>query len=358
MSDFIDLRSDTVTKPTDIMREAMKVAIVGDDVMKEDPTIISLQKRIAEMFHKEDALFFPTGTQSNLTAVLCHCERGAEVIFGSNSHMFLYEQVGCAQFGGISPRTVTNLPDGTMDLDEVRNAIRDDDIHEPITRLIAIENTHNACGGRVLPLQFLKDLRTLANKFNLPIHLDGARIWNSITAMKVQPYELTEHVDTISVCLSKGIGAPVGSVLVGSTTFINKARRMRKALGGGMRQAGILAAAGHCALDDFENGMLEHDHRRAKVLVDGMKNLQAFLVDETKVDTNIIFADIKSYDKSWEEGSVSSKVAGLLRERGVRVSAWSSFRIRLVVHRDINDEGISTAIKVLTDVSDILLSYH
>jgi len=204
---LIDLRSDTVTKPNDKMREAMFTAIVGDDVYEEDPTIIALETRVAQMFGKESALFFPSGTQSNLTAALiwCNC-RGSEMIVGDNSHMFLWEQAGASQFGGISMRTVPNLSDGTMDLDNIRNSIRDDDFHEPITKLICIENTHNACGGKVLPLEFLTNLKALADSYNLPIHLDGARVWNSITKMNIQPSEIAKYVDSLSVCLSKGLG--------------------------------------------------------------------------------------------------------------------------------------------------------
>ena len=254
---IIDLRSDTVTLPTCEMREAMSIALVGDDVYCEDPTVQILEKRVAKMFQKESALFFPSGTMSNLTAVLSWCStRGSEIIVGDNSHMFLFEQAGASQFGGVSLRTVPNLPDGTMNIDTINSAIREDDIHEPVTKLICIENTHNACGGTVLPISFLKELKDLSDKHNIPIHLDGARIWNAIKAMKKEPHEISIYVDSLSVCLSKGLGAPIGSLLIGSMGFIIKARRIRKALGGGMRQVGILAAAGIKALDDFETNIL------------------------------------------------------------------------------------------------------
>ena len=333
MSTYIDLRSDTVTQPTDEMRQAMSNAIVGDDVADEDPTIIKLQTRVAAMFHKEAALFFPTGTMSNLAAVLVWCNRrGSEMIVGNKSHMFLFEQAGAAQFGGVSPHAINNLPNGTMDIDDIRRAIRDDDIHEPRTRLIAIENTHNACGGKVLPLEFLENLRILASRNKLPIHMDGARIWNAIEAMKASPYVLADYVDSLSVCLSKGLGAPVGSLLVGTHAFIQKAKRVRKALGGGMRQSGILAAAGLVALDDFENKpILSIYHDYAKELAQTINKLQLFEVDSEHIDSNIIFAKIKSPLIN------ATMVKERLREHGILVSAWASDLIRIVLHRDIKE---------------------
>ena len=326
----------------------MAEAVVGDDVFGDDPTVKALERRVAELFKKEASLFFPTGTMSNLTAALVWCPgRGSEMIVGDNSHMFLFEQAGAAQFGGISPRTVVNNPDGTMDLAAIRAAIRDDDVHEPVTRLICVEDTHNACGGRVLPISFLRELHVLSLEVGIPIHLDGARVWNACTAMGVGPDKIGELVDSLSVCLSKGLGAPAGSLLVGSADLIVKARRLRKALGGGMRQVGVLAAAGLKALDDFESGILAHDHRRAKQLAVGIKGLTAFLVDDTKVDTNLVFVELVS------EGLDSGMVKALLKERSVLVSAWAPKLIRLAVHRDVNDEQIATAIAALKSVDEV-----
>ena len=323
----------------------MAEAVVGDDVFGDDPTVKVLERRVAGLFKKEASLFFPTGTMSNLTAALVWCPgRGSEMIVGDNSHMFLFEQAGAAQFGGISPRTVVNNPDGTMDLAAIRAAIRDDDVHEPVTRLICVEDTHNACGGRVLPISFLQELHVLSLEVGIPIHLDGARVWNACTAMGVGPDKIGELVDSLSVCLSKGLGAPAGSLLVGSADLIVKARRLRKALGGGMRQVGVLAAAGLKALDDFESGILAHDHRRAKQLAVGIKGLTAFQVDDTKVDTNLVFVEVS-------EGLDSGMVKALLKERSVLVSAWAPKLIRLAVHRDVNDEQIATAIAALKSVS-------
>ena len=352
---MIDLRSDTVTKPTQQMREAMCNAEVGDDVYNEDPTVNELEKRVANIFHKESAIFFPSGTMSNLTALLTWCNvRGSEVIMGDKSHMFLYEQAGASQFGGISPRTVPNLPDGTMDIENIRNSIRDNDIHEPISKLICIENTHNACGGKVLPLMYLSHLKHLAKEYKIPIHMDGARIWNAIVEIDREPHEISKYVDSLSVCLSKGLGAPVGSLLVGSHYFITKARRIRKALGGGMRQVGILAAAGIQSLDDFESGLLKDDHIRAKKIENEIKNIESFHC--RKVDTNIIFLDILHYNKEWYSGDISSNISLMFKQRGILVSVWSPLLLRMVIHRDINDNNIDYIIQNIKEISSILLT--
>jgi threonine aldolase len=356
---MIDLRSDTVTIPSTQMRNAMATADVGDDVFCEDITIKCLEERVACMFNKDSALFFPSGTMSNLTAVLTWCHnRGAEFIVGDNSHMFLFEQSGPSQFGGVSPRTIHNLSDGTFYLNDVKMSIRDNDIHEPTTQLICIENTHNACGGKVLPICFMKNLKTIADTYNIPVHLDGARVWNAINALGVKPYEISNHVTSLSVCLSKGLGAPIGSLLVGPMDFIKRARRIRKALGGGMRQVGILGAAGLQALDDFESGMLLQDHIRTQKLAKAMTNLKSFTVrDFQNIQTNIIFADIVLYDKSWNTNLIACKVKTLLIEKGVKVSEWGECLIRFVVHRDINDNDIEQTIQALKDVDEYLSKF-
>ena len=344
---MIDLHSDTVTKPTPEMRQAMFEAVVGDDVSREDPTIILLEERIAKMFHKEAALFFPSGTMSNLTAVLTWCSnRGSEFIVGDNSHMFLFEQAGAAQFGGVSPRTVPNLPDGTMDLHSIQLAIREDDIHEPKTALICIENTHNACGGKILPRTFLEKIHSLSETHRIPIHLDGARLWNALSALDMKPYQISQYVSSISVCLSKGLGAPVGSVLIGDTIFIEKARRIRKALGGGMRQVGILGAAGLIALNDFESGILILDHLRTLQLAEGLRKIP-FLKLQDQIQTNIIFAEVM--DEKWNASLLSEK----LKEKGICISAWTPRLIRLVVHRDIYDEHIIKIIQAFQELEGL-----
>jgi threonine aldolase len=341
----IDYRSDTLTKPTHDMREVMSSAIVGDDVYQEDPTTIQLENRIAKLFRKESALFFPTGTMSNLTAVLAWCDkRGSEIIVGDKSHMFLYEQAGVSQFGGVSMRIVKNLGNGSMELGSIQDAIRDSDIHEPITSLICIENTHNACGGRILAKTFLKKLQQLSKTNCVPIHMDGARIWNASSASHEPVHKIAKYVDSLTVCLSKGLGCPVGSVLLGSEEFISKARRIRKGLGGGMRQTGVLSACGLVALDDFESGVLKKDHIICKILAYEIKDMSGFKI-WNEVETNILFIEIIGG---------SENVTKLLMERGIRVSAWSHDLIRLVIHRDIQYNDIDLTINAFKDISTIL----
>lgn len=351
MTSIIDLRSDTVTKPTSIMRQNMASAIVGDDVYREDPTVKLLEERVANMFQKESALFFPSGTMSNLSAILSWCpNRGSEIIVGDNSHIFLFEQSGASQFGGVSFRTVANQTDGTMGIQNIKLAIREDDIHEPMTKLICIENTHNVCGGCVLPISFLKNLRQLSEEHKIPIHLDGARLWNAITALNIEPCEISKYVDSLTVCLSKGLGAPVGSLLVGPKNFIERARRIRKALGGGMRQVGILAAAGITALDDFNKGILNVDHKNTEKLANAINSMNAFKICRN-VDTNIIFFNVVLYDKLWFKENISANIVSILKEKGILVSAWSNILIRIVVHRNISDSDIETVIKELNELS-------
>ena len=228
-SQNIDLRSDTVTKPTKAMLQSIidNFEDVGDDVYEEDKVVKELQIRLRVMFNKEDALFFPSGTMCNLTAILCWCNRGSEIILGNKSHIFLFEQAGAAQYGGVSFHPLQNIQDGTFDIQQVQDAIRDDDIHEPNTSLITIENTHNACGGKVLPLSFLDSIYEIGKKNNIPVHMDGARLWNALQETNLRPVEISGYTDSISVCLSKGLGAPVGSVLLGPKGFIQKAKRVQ-----------------------------------------------------------------------------------------------------------------------------------
>uniref|UniRef100_A0A6C0E887 Aromatic amino acid beta-eliminating lyase/threonine aldolase domain-containing protein n=1 Tax=viral metagenome TaxID=1070528 RepID=A0A6C0E887_9ZZZZ len=350
----IDLRSDTVTQPSDEMRQSVLYCSVGDDVFGEDPTINELQETAAKLFNKESALFFPSGTMSNLAAILSWCpKRSSEIIVGDKSHIFLYEQCGASQFGGVSLRTVPNLSDGSIDMESIGLAIRDDDIHEPITSLICIENTHNACGGQVLPFEFLQNLKMLSLDKNIPIHLDGARIWNALTYMNKPPQEIGEMVDSLTVCLSKGLGAPIGSLLIGPTELIQKAKRIRKALGGGMRQSGVIGSMGLIALKNFNDGILLHDHNKCKLIADSISQLDSFRI-KYNIVTNIIFIDILSYDKSWKEESISSEVALLFKEKGIRVSAWSPKVIRIVLHKDINDLQVEYIIKIFIEISNLL----
>ncbi|KAI1884386.1 hypothetical protein AGOR_G00225870 [Albula goreensis] len=288
----IDLRSDTVTKPGPAMRQAMAAAEVGDDVFGEDPTVNELQRRAADIFGMEAALFAPSGTMSNLIAVMVHCrERGDEMIVGDLSHLHIYEQGGSAQLAGVHSTTVTNLPDGTFDLCQLETKIRHGypDAHYPRSRLVCVENTHNILGGRVLPLSFLQELRSVADQYNLAVHMDGARVMNAAVALGIDPSVILQHCHTVSVCLSKGLGAPVGTMLGGSRDFIQRAVRARKALGGGLRQSGVLAAAGMVALTGMA-GRLDEDHRHAKIFAQALLDCDPplYQVDMAAVETNIL----------------------------------------------------------------------
>ena len=350
MEFYIDLRSDTVTKPCEKMRECNLTAMYGDDVNEEDTTVKHLESEISVFFGKEDALFFPTGTMANLTAILCWCEkRGSEIIVGNKNHIYLFEQGGASQFGGVSFSLVKNLDDGTMDLNEIENSIRDDDIHEPITSLIAIENTHNACGGKILPIEFLRNLRKLSQKHNLPIHLDGARLWNALQEYEVEAKYIVDFVDSFSVCLSKGLGAPMGSLLVGNKSFIKKARRIRKALGGGMRQTGFVASAGLIAFENFKNNILKTDHDYAQILANRIDALDNFEL-QGKVQTNIFF--VKHISQTFSDKQISD----YLKERKILVSFWDKNLFRIVIHKDIQEMNISYVASIFTKLNLLLSS--
>ncbi|GJP46955.1 hypothetical protein CLOM_g6192 [Closterium sp. NIES-68] len=331
----VDLRSDTVTKPTAAMREAMKTAEVDDDVIGVDPTVDRLQKQVAQMMGKEAGLFVPSGTMGNLICVLVHCEvRGSEVILGADSHISVYEQGGVATLGSVHPRTVPNKADGTMDLKKVELAIRKDDEHYPVTRLICLENTHNRCGGRAISVDYTERLAELASWYGLKFHIDGARIFNAAAALRVPVDRLVRPAHSVSVCLSKGLGAPAGSVIVGSTEFIAKARRLRKALGGSMRQVGVLAAAGLVALQESVPRLIR-DHQRAMQLAEGLDTLDGLAVDVSTVDTNIVTMDVKGDCPIGAE-----ELCNALRQAGVLTTLRSNNKIRMVTHYHITAEDI------------------
>jgi threonine aldolase len=336
---IIDLRSDTVTQPTPEMREAMAKAALGDDVYGEDPTVNLLQELAAERMGKEAGLFVPSGTMGNLTAVLAHCNRGDEVILGNLGHTFLFEGGGVAVFGGVHPYVLPNLPDGTIDLSAIRAAIRSDDPHFPISRLIVLENTHNRCGGVVLPREYANLVQEIALENSLKMHLDGARIFNAAVAQKTSAVELAKPFDSVTFCLSKGLCAPVGSVLCGSKEFVHRARRIRKALGGGMRQAGILAAAGIIALEKMIN-RLDEDHQKAKLLAEELSGIPGIRLEYGEASTNMVFLTM--------EDSVifsNKEMAAKLRERGILVGAVEGRRQRMVVHYWITDEDIKQVVR-------------
>jgi len=335
---IVDLRSDTVTHPTPAMREAMARAEVGDDVFGEDPTVNLLQQVAAERMGKEAGLFVPSGTMGNLAAVLAHCNRGDEVILGNLSHTFLFEGGGVAALGGVMPRTLPNLPDGRLDLEDIKGAIRPDDVHQPVSRLIVLENTHNRCGGTVLSADYIRQVGDLAKERQLKFHIDGARIFNAAVASNTPARVLAEPADSITFCLSKGLCAPVGSVLCGSAEFIHRARRIRKQLGGGMRQAGILAAAGLVALNEMVDRLSE-DHRRARELADELSGISGLSVDTKIPASNMVFVSLCD-----EVPQNSTQVAVRLAELGVKVQTVGARRFRMVTHYWVDDEGIQQTI--------------
>lgn len=328
----IDLRSDTVTLPCDGMRRAMQTACVGDDVYGEDPTVQQLENTLALQLGKAAGLFLPTGTQSNLVALLTHCGRGDEYIAGQQSHTYKYEGGGGAVLGGIQPQPLDLRPDGTLDLEAVRRAIKPRDFHFARTALLCLENTMQ---GKVLPLEYLQSLPEFAKRHDLRLHLDGARVFNASTALGEDVQVITEMFDTVSVCLSKGLGAPAGSVLLGSESFIREARRWRKVVGGGMRQAGILAAAGLFALEHNVE-RLAQDHSRARALADGLEELG---LQVEPVQTNMVYLNFAERDVDTLRLRLLSK--------GVKVTA--SIRMRLVTHLGIGDEDVANVLKAFAD---------
>ena len=340
---YIDLRSDTVTKPTPRMIAAMAAAEVGDDVYQEDPTVNRLQKLAAERMGKEAGLFVPSGTMGNLAAVLAHCGRGDEVILGNLGHTFLFEGGGIAALGGVHSYVLPTQPDGTLALDDIRAAVRSDDVHNPVTRLITIENTHNRCGGVPLSVEYMDQVGQMAQETGLKVHVDGARIFNAAVALGVPASRLVQGADSVTFCLSKGLCAPVGSVLCGSKDFIAKARRIRKHLGGGMRQAGMLAAAGIVALEQMVD-RLEEDHCRAKNLAQGLANIPGLRVEQMP-PTNMVFAAL---DDSL--GLTAAQVSQRLLEHRVKVGAVAARRFRMVTHYWIDDEAVERTIEAFRKV--------
>lgn len=327
----IDLRSDTVTRPTDAMRAAMLKAEVGDDVYGEDPTVNALQQRLADELGFDAGLFVPSGTQSNLLALLAHCERGDEYLVGMDAHTYKFEGGGAAVLGSIQPQPIVQAADGSLPLKQIEAAIKPVDPHFARTRLLALENTWH---GRALPLDYLAAAHELTRSHGLGLHLDGARLFNAAVACAVQPREIARHFDTVSICLSKGLGAPVGSVLVGSDALIDKARRWRKVTGGGWRQAGILAAAGLHALDHHVARLAE-DHRRAAYLAGRLREITG--IDLLGQHTNMVFIDVPA-----------GRLRDLdvhLREAGIRISIGYLPTLRLVTHLDIDDDGIERTVE-------------
>jgi threonine aldolase len=329
----IDLRSDTVTQPSAGMRAAMALAPLGDDVYGEDPTVNRLEGWMAERLGFAAALFVPTGTMSNLLGLMAHCERGDEYIVGQQAHTYKYEGGGAAVLGSIQPQPLENQPDGSLDLDQVLAAIKPDDFHFARSRLLALENTMQ---GKVLPLSYLAAARKFTRQHGLALHLDGARLYNAAVKLGVDAKDITQHFDSVSVCLSKGLGAPVGSVLCGSKAFIDKARRLRKMVGGGMRQAGLLAAAGLYALE-HQVERLADDHANAALLAKGLSELG---YEVEPVQTNMVYVQI---------GDRAQALKAFCAKRGITLSASS--RLRMVTHLDVSHAQIEQVISAFADFS-------
>lgn len=333
----MDFRSDTVTQPTPAMREAMFSAPVGDDVYGDDPTVNELEAFAANLAGFEAALFTTSGTQANLLGIMSHCDRGDEYLCGQQAHNYRYEAGGAAVLGSIQPQPIENNPDGTLPFDKLAAAIKPDDFHFARTKLLSLENTIN---GKVLPLAYLAQAREFTQQHNLQLHLDGARVFNAAVALDVPVKEIAQYFDSMTICLSKGLSAPVGSLLLGSKEFIAKARRIRKMLGGGMRQAGILAAASKLALTE-QVKQLSVDHDNAKYLAQELSQLSGFHVKPELVQTNIVFAKL-------DENIDISLIANQLKENGILVSP--SNPIRFVTHKDISRDDITTLITQLKSV--------
>lgn len=330
----MDFRSDTVTRPTPAMREAMANAIVGDDVYGDDPTVNELEAFAAKEAGFEAALFTTSGTQENLLGLMAHCERGDEYLCGQQAHNYRYEAGGAAVLGSIQPQPIENNPDGTLPFDKLTAAIKPDDSHFARTKLLSLENTIN---GKVLPLSYLQEARAFVDKHNLKLHLDGARVYNAATALDVPVRDIAQYFDSMTICLSKGLGAPVGSLLLGSKEYIAKARRLRKMVGGGMRQAGILAAAGKLALTE-QVAQLKVDHANAKALAQGLSELPGVHVNPDFVQTNIVFAKL-------DDGIDIDAIAQKLAKESIIITPGNP--IRFVTHKDISRQDIDLFLEKL-----------
>ncbi|PSW44330.1 low-specificity L-threonine aldolase [Photobacterium leiognathi] len=331
---MIDFRSDTVTQPSTIMRQAMANAPVGDDVYGDDPTVNDLEQYAAKRHGFEAALFCSSGTQANLLALMAHCERGDEYLCGQQAHNYKFEGGGAAVLGSIQPQPIENEPDGTLPFAKLSAAIKPIDPHFARTKLLSLENTIN---GKVLPLEYIQQAREFVNQHRLKLHLDGARIYNAAATLNIDISEIVKYFDSFTICLSKGLGAPVGSLLLGDKALIARARRWRKVLGGGMRQAGILAAAGKIALTENAARLVD-DHTNAKYLAEQLNNVEGFAVNLAHIQTNILFAKV---DESIDQTALVEQ----LKQQGILISAGNP--MRFVTHLNISKEDIDRFITVL-----------
>jgi threonine aldolase len=336
---MIDLRSDTVTKPTPQMREVIAKAEVGDDVYGDDPTVNLLEEESARILGKEAGLFVPSGTMGNLVAILTHCARGNEIILGDRAHTFLFEVGGIAALGGIQTHIIPNQADGTLNLEDIISAIRMDDIHDPPTSLVTIENTHNRCGGVAISEEYTRQVGQIAQEHNLKLHLDGARIFNAAAALDVPPAVLVDPADSVMFCLSKGLGAPIGSILCGSSEFIQKARKNRKMLGGGMRQVGVIAAAGLYALE-HHLPRIKEDHLQAKRLAEGLRKIDGIILMNENPPTNMVYIRFQEHiDLSLDD------ISARLMDHNILAGRESENQFRLVTHLWITDEDVDSVIE-------------
>ena len=342
MKDFIDLRSDTVTKPTPAMRKAMTEAEVGDDVFGEDPTVNALQEKVARILGKEASIFVPSGTMANQLAIKSHTQPGDEVIIEATSHPYNFEGGASAVLSAVQFYCLKGSR-GILEASQIEEAIRPDDHHFPVTRLICLENTHNRGGGSIYPIQRIAEISRFAKSKGLLLHLDGARLWNASVASGIKPQEYAQWADSVSVCLSKGLGAPIGSLVAGTKTFIDRVHRFRKMFGGGMRQAGIIAAAGIYALDHHID-RLKEDHQNAKRLALGLKEMKGVSLDPDHVETNILIFDVAG------TGMTPLQVRDTIKKEGVLIHAVGKTQIRLVTHLDVSKDDIETALKAFKKV--------
>jgi threonine aldolase len=342
MKNFIDLRSDTVTRPTSAMRKAMSEAEVGDDVFGEDPTVNSLQEKVANLLGKEAALFVPSGTMANQLSIKSHTQPGDEVIIEASSHPYNFEGGAGAALSGIQFQCLKGVR-GILDASQIEEAIRPADHHFPVTKLICLENTHNRGGGSIYPLEKMAEIYRLTKSKGLLLHLDGARLWNASVATGIKPREYAQWADSVSVCLSKGLGAPIGSLVAGSKPFIDRVHRFRKMFGGGMRQVGIIAAAGIYALNHHLE-RLKEDHHNAKRLAVGLKEFKGVSIDPKHVETNIVIFDVTN------TGMTGAQVAEAMKKEGVLIHAFGKTQIRLVTHLDVSGEDIEIALKAFKKV--------
>jgi len=342
MKNFIDLRSDTVTKPTPAMRKAMAEAEVGDDVFGEDPTVNALQEKVARILGKEAAIFVPSGTMANQLAIKSHTQPGDEVIIEGTSHPYNFEGGASAALSGVQFYCLKGVR-GILEASQIEEAIRPDDHHFPITKLICLENTHNRGGGAIYPIEKIVKIHRLAKSKGLSLHMDGARLWNASVATGIKPAEYAQWADSVSVCLSKGLGAPIGSMVTGSKIFIDRVHRFRKMFGGGMRQVGVIAAAGIYALDHHIE-RLKEDHQNAKRLALGLKEFKGVSINPEHVETNIIIFSTA------DAGMTAAQVTEAMKKEGVLIHAFGKTQIRLVTHLDVSSEDIEKALKAFKKV--------